>query len=89
LSELLVHATGQQDVREVWLNIGVSKQTLELRVEHDGTDESDPRNQGCRLVSAARRVEQLGGRCTVEPRFGGGTVLRWVAMRDQDAVTTS
>jgi signal transduction histidine kinase len=36
-----------------------------------------PGEGGLGLVNAGRRAEKLGGRCTVEPANGGGTVLAW------------
>ncbi len=49
---------------------------LSVEVEDDGRGIRDHDRAGVGMISMRERTEELGGRCTVEPLAGGGTLVR-------------
>src|SRR5919107_2389177 len=49
---------------------------LSVEVEDDGRGIRDDDRAGVGMISMRERTEELGGRCTVEPLVGGGTLVR-------------
>jgi signal transduction histidine kinase len=49
---------------------------LSVEVEDDGRGIRDDDRAGVGMISMRERTEELGGRCTVEPLAGGGTLVR-------------
>jgi signal transduction histidine kinase len=58
------------------VTITATQQEVELLVEDDGVGPDPARPAHVGLGSMADRAAEIGGRCTVLPRPGGGTVVR-------------
>lgn len=59
-----------------WVRLVEEPERLVVVVEDDGTGVPAGRPRGVGLTAMAERTAELGGRCTVEDREGGGTVVR-------------
>ena len=79
LSNALRHA----DCRRVEVEVAVSDGRLSMSVFDDGvglSEEELPRLSG--LANLDRRAAEMGGRCVLGPRPGGGAELRWWVQLD-------
>src|SRR3712207_9375641 len=60
------------------IRIGLDEEAgvLSVEVEDDGRGIRENDRAGVGMISMRERTEELGGRCTVKPLEGGGTLVR-------------
>ena len=73
LSNVAKHARATS----VSLSIAVDDTTVTLRVADNGIGTTDDAHGGRGIANMVARAEDRGGRCTLERRDTGGTVLTW------------
>jgi signal transduction histidine kinase len=86
--EALTNAARHSGATAIEVELRAADDVLALLVRDDGEGGAVPRPGGLGLPGMAGRAEELGGRCVIESRPGGGTVVRAsVPLTDQDADT--
>jgi two-component system, NarL family, sensor kinase len=73
--EAVTNASRHGQASECVVHLAVDG-ALEVRVEDDGRGLAPDHVPGVGLASMCERAAELGGTCSVEPRPGGGTVVR-------------
>lgn len=73
--EAVTNASRHAQARHCAIHLAADR-ALEVRVEDDGRGLTQDRKPGVGLTSMGERARELGGSCTIEPRPGGGTVVR-------------
>jgi ligand-binding sensor domain-containing protein/signal transduction histidine kinase len=76
LKEAVTNVARHAGATRASIRLELAGDTLTLSVEDDGCGPGTPRPEGRGLKNMAARADALGGRLTVEPRPGGGTVVR-------------
>jgi signal transduction histidine kinase len=74
--EALANARRHAAASRVWITLEAEAGLLRLEVADDGRGIGPARPGGVGLTSMRERAAELGGTCTIEPRRGGGTVVR-------------
>ncbi len=61
-----------------WLRVAIDGRMVEISIEDDGRGlPEDPQGGGHGLENFHQRMQSCGGECVIEPREGGGTVVRF------------
>jgi ligand-binding sensor domain-containing protein/signal transduction histidine kinase len=76
LKEAVTNVARHAGASRASIRLQLAGDTLTLSVEDDGCGPGAPRPEGRGLKNMAARADALGGRLTVGPRPGGGTVVR-------------
>lgn len=76
LKEAVTNIARHAQATRAAITLGVAGDRLTLVVEDNGRGPGDRRAEGQGLKNMAARAQALGGRLTVDPRPGGGTVVR-------------
>jgi signal transduction histidine kinase len=74
LANVVRHARASHCSVRIWLDEEAG--ALSVEVEDDGRGIRDDDRAGVGMSSMRERTEELGGRCTVKPLTGGGTLVR-------------
>lgn len=75
-SAALANVARHAQATECWVTLRRSGVALEIEVADDGDGSPDGFHAGVGLTAMRERAAELGGRCTIGPRPGGGTLLR-------------
>lgn len=59
----------------LWVSLSTDATGIALRIEDDGVGNAVPRERHWGLQTMTERAERIGGRLTISPRRGGGTVV--------------
>ncbi|MDP9354836.1 MAG: sensor histidine kinase [Chloroflexota bacterium] len=71
--EALTNVARHAGARECHVRLAFAGEVLELEIADDGRGITPDARRGAGLQSMRERVEELGGKCAIEPLPGGGT----------------
>jgi len=77
--ELLTNVVRHANAAQASLQLSVAAGTASLVVADDGIGPGELASRGRGLVNLSERAATVGGRCVIEPRDGGGTLVTWTA----------
>jgi len=84
LQEALNNISRHSGVREAWIRLKFSPNSLELEVEDHGTGfVADKMQRGIGLVAMRERAELIGGTLAISRRAQGGTIVRLHVPREK------
>lgn len=78
VSAALANAARHAHAEACWVSLRRVDGALEIEVADDGVGPPADFHAGVGITSMRERAAELGGRCTIEPRAGGGTRLHAV-----------
>jgi len=86
--EALANIVRHAGATEVWIRIHSTEDSLAVAVEDNGSGLSlkDVRTGADGLANMSERLEKMGGRCEIQSRPGGGTIVRfWLPAKRSDS----
>jgi signal transduction histidine kinase len=81
LREMLSNVVRHSLATEVDVEIGIDGDLIEITVHDNGVGFVPNVGSGRGVRNLTSRARELGGNCTIKSKIGGGTTVRWTALR--------
>jgi two-component system, NarL family, sensor histidine kinase DevS len=81
LREILSNVVRHSEATAVDIQIDTNDKLIELIVHDNGVGFVPNVGSGRGVRNLSSRARELGGNCTIKSKIGGGTTVRWTAMR--------
>jgi signal transduction histidine kinase len=81
LREMLSNVVRHSQASAVEVMVDTSNDLIEIIVRDNGVGFTPNVGSGRGVRNLSSRARELGGNCTIKSTIGGGTTVRWTAMR--------